>query len=231
MSEREYTAPVKVMESPIGEVYCNIEVIEVLGVYKRRLWVVGKCACGNEKHFKLNALRTNNTKSCGICDLQKRPVDPRRYTENGSKTPTYETWRALKERCNNERAIYFENYGGRGITYDPSWDEFDNFYEDMGPRPEGMTLDRIDVNLPYSKDNCRWLGYTDQRYNSRRRKTNTSGRTGVHFNKKLGKWVAVIQKYGKSRHIGVFLNFEEAVKAREEAEIELYGEVKKYEDV
>ena len=68
----------------------------------------------------------------------------------------YKSWNNMKNRCNNPKLAEYKNYGGRGITYDKDWERFENFYRDMGERPEGTTLDRIDVDKDYSKENCRW---------------------------------------------------------------------------
>jgi hypothetical protein len=85
---------------------------------------------------------------------------------------TYNTWRGMKERCLNENHLWYDSYGGRGITIDPRWlgkDGFNNFLLDMGERPgKAMTLDRIEVNGNYTNDNCRWAPKTLQRANLRR---------------------------------------------------------------
>ena len=71
----------------------------------------------------------------------------------------------MKRRCNNPNQNDYQYYGGRGITYDPAWETFEGFLADMGPRPDGMTLDRIDVDGNYCKDNCRWANSKTQRDN------------------------------------------------------------------
>lgn len=63
----------------------------------------------------------------------------------------------MKDRCNNPNHSSYEYYGGRGISYTPRWNKFKNFLEDMGERPRGLTIDRIDNNLGYKKDNCHWV--------------------------------------------------------------------------
>lgn len=79
---------------------------------------------------------------------------------------TYNSWRAMKWRCNNPNYRAYDRYGGRGITYCDRWESFSNFLEDMGDRPDGCTLDRIDNNCGYYKENCRWADQTAQMNNS-----------------------------------------------------------------
>jgi len=73
----------------------------------------------------------------------------------------------MRSRCNNPRRNVYTTYGGRGIAITPHWDRFENFLADMGVRPEGTSLDRIDPNIGYSKDNCRWVTQKEQCRNKR----------------------------------------------------------------
>lgn len=84
-----------------------------------------------------------------------------------SKTKIYNLWRAMKDRCQNPKNAAYKNYGGRGIKVCESWNDFSNFYADMGEPGYGLTLDRIDNDGNYCKDNCQWTGRSEQSLNKR----------------------------------------------------------------
>lgn len=83
-------------------------------------------------------------------------------------TPTWNSWQAMLARCYRPVCNGYKNYGGRGITVCERWHSFENFYADMGDRPKGKTLDRLDVNGNYEPGNCRWATPTEQRANTRK---------------------------------------------------------------
>jgi len=109
----------------------------------------------------------------------KRPDLSERNTTHGlSDRPEYAIWSGMKQRCNYKKHKSFHRYGGRGIQVCPEWSDFAQFLEDMGDRPNGMTLDRIDSDGDYSKDNCKWSTSSDQMKNtSRTRKITSDGIT------------------------------------------------------
>ena len=95
------------------------------------------------------------------------------YKHGMSRTPTWYSWVGMIERATNKKYKQYKDYAGRGIKVCDRWTEqkgFLNFLADMGERPEGMTLDRIDNDGNYEPDNCRWATYSQQRVNSRPRK-------------------------------------------------------------
>lgn len=89
------------------------------------------------------------------------------YGSRRRRTPTYRAWESMKRRCNNPKEKNYENYGGRGIKVCRRWVKFVNFLEDMGECPDGLTLERINVNKGYSKNNCCWATRKQQVMNRR----------------------------------------------------------------
>lgn len=91
------------------------------------------------------------------------------YSRKGNIHPLYVTWVKMRKRCNNEKDKDYHSYGARGIKVCARWEEsFVNFLEDMGDRPKGHSLDRVDNDLGYSKENCKWSTPTEQSRNTRR---------------------------------------------------------------
>ena len=84
-----------------------------------------------------------------------------------SKTSTYKSWEAMIQRCSNASLKSYKNYGGRGISVCYEWTKFEKFYADMGIKPNGCSIDRIDVNGNYDKLNCRWSSMKQQNRNRR----------------------------------------------------------------
>lgn len=130
-----------------------------------------RCSCGTEKTVQSDRLRTGHTVSCGHVRNAKTQARSLRhgFTQRGKKRPSaYHVWQGITQRCNNPNAPTYERYGGRGITVCAEWSTFAGFYADMGDRPEGLTLDRVDNDGPYAKWNCRWATRGEQMRNTRR---------------------------------------------------------------
>ena len=177
-----------------------------------------KCDCGVEKDVQISSLTSGRSKSCGKGGCNHA------LKHGLSRTKEYAHYSSVKARCYTESASGYEDYGAVGIRLCDRWlgeNGFKNFLEDMGKAPEGLSLDRIDVNGNYSPENCRWATQSLQSYNTNLKSTNISGKTGVGFYK--GKWVASITVNGKYKSLGSFNLFEDAVEAREQAELEYFG--------
>ncbi len=109
-------------------------------------------------------------------------------TRNGfPKTPTYQSWQHMKDRCYNPRNEFYQHYGRRGIIVCDRWKgSFLSFLKDMGERPEGMTIDRIDPNGNYEPENCRWANGHDQRLNQRNQRLNRRKRARRNSARRTG---------------------------------------------
>lgn len=123
------------------------------------------CDCGQSLVARKSHVVSGATQSCGCLAAEVRATGS--ITHGMTHTPEYNTWASMHARCGNENHEAFKNYGGRGITVSERWGEFANFYADMGPRPEGKTLDRINNNEGYGPGNCQWATWEEQAANRR----------------------------------------------------------------
>lgn len=128
--------------------------------------------------------------------------------------PLYNTWHQMKARCYDETNIGYENYGGRGIRVSKKWMfNFERFVSDMGERPDGFSIDRIDNNKNYKKSNCKWSNRTDQNQNKRVYITNNTGYSGIV---KISDTRYTVRSKNTRERIGSFKTLDEAITAQKE---------------
>ena len=182
------------------------------------------CDCGNVKKLRAPNVKLGHTKSCGC--LKEKLIGRSAEKHGLSGTKEYRTWRGIIARTevayDSTRKWYFD----KGVEVCDSWRKsFVQFHKDMGDCPEGYTLDRIDPDGNYCKDNCRWASVDLQSINKGGYSNNTSGVKGVSLNKKSGKYVAYIYCKNKRYALGSYTTLEEASLARAKAEKEIWKNI------
>lgn len=124
------------------------------------------CKCGTEKTVLAASLLNKTSKSCGCLTIKLAKISNTKHGLRQSKI--YPIWGAMIQRCCNPKNPNYKHYGGRGIKVCNQWKKFENFFNDVGHKPEGKTLERINNNKGYNKRNCKWATWKEQANNKRR---------------------------------------------------------------
>lgn len=149
----------------VGESFGRLRVVGVGRRYGVKAWEC-VCSCGGRTVAVTHYLLSGKSTHCGCLHVSQN------RTHGMSKTPTYRVWTYMITRCTNPASKSFADYGGRGISVCAEWTSFERFLADMGERPTGSSIDRIDNNLGYFKDNCRWSTAEQQCQNRRSNRLN-----------------------------------------------------------
>lgn len=186
------------------------------------MWLCA-CECGREATVIGSRLYTGKTLSCG-CLTKEKTIE--RSTKHGlSSERTYSIRMGMISRCTNKNNSCYNDYGGRGITVCDEWLNKHTgakaFHEWalLNGYSDDLSIDRIDNDGNYDPNNCRWVNMEMQSLNRRKRSDNKSGVAGVYFDSAKSKWISTIQTSKASHYLGAFDKFEDAARARGEAEM------------
>jgi hypothetical protein len=158
------------MENLIGEKFGRWTVRAQAESRRKKQYWLCQCDCGTIKEVKEYNMLRGASQSCGCYKIEQaiKALTKHGQSKAGKKTRTYHIWCLMRQRCYDTNNPAYPDYGGRGITVCDRWlESFENFYEDMGDCPKGMTIERVDNDDGYYKDNCKWVTRKEQCSNRR----------------------------------------------------------------
>ena len=151
-----------------GERYGRLAMLRRVGIEEHKAMWLAACACGTECVVMLSAVRQGRVSSCGCLRRETVHSIGKANARHGmTDTPTWRSWKSMNERCSNPRLRGWAYWGGSGISVCVRWRTFEHFLSDMGERPPGTCIDRIDNDGNYEPGNCRWASVSQSNQNKR----------------------------------------------------------------
>ncbi len=148
----------------IGKTFGRLSVVG----YGAPSWLKCSCQCGKSVNVRRSNLECGHVRSCGCLQRDHRKnIGSKRYVHGHDGTLMHKAWIMMHQRCKNPKNQAFKHYGGRGISVCVRWNSYEKFLEDMGERPNGMSLERKNNDGNYEPDNCKWATHAEQAKNRR----------------------------------------------------------------
>lgn len=201
---------------PVGTKFWRLTVVAFAGLDRgRRTRWRCECECGNMHEAGAYDIKSGNTKSCGCWNRETSSmVGKAKKTHGLTRNPIHQTWYDMMRRCYDSRHNQFSNYGTRGITVCERWHDVERFYEDMGDKPSSRhSIDRLNVNGGYCKENCRWATPSQQGLN---KQIHSTMDWGIQH-RGAGRYIVRVTVHGSRVCLGTFDTIENARMARDQA--------------
>jgi hypothetical protein len=157
----------------IGKRYGKWTIIRFIDIHRKLMRYEAECDCGIRGIHVAADLRAGKSGQCTACHNRENAQNNIKHGRH--KDSIYKIWHAILQRCNNIKSTAYKWYGARGIKVCNRWLKFENFLQDMGERPDGLQIDRINNNGNYEPNNCKWVTPKENSNNTRKSKKNRMG--------------------------------------------------------